>query len=118
MALYCYFKPADDALPSPTGHLLSSVSLVTIRAAKEVVKERAPTPSSKSREAYAQYTPVQQAKIGRYASIHGNLPAVRHLCTLFYISLSVHCFVKSMCETNLHLTVGARKSEREQDQNF
>ena len=30
-----------------------------------------------SRGAYAKYTPSQQAKIGEYASIHGNLAAVR-----------------------------------------
>ena len=31
MALYRYFKPVDDVLPSPTGDLLSSVSLATIK---------------------------------------------------------------------------------------
>ena len=78
MALYCYFKPADDVLPSTTGFLLSSVSPATIRAANKAVKESALTPSSNSRGAYARYTPAQQAKIGEYASIHGNLAAVRH----------------------------------------
>ena len=36
------------------------------------------TPSSKSREAYAKYTHAQQAKVGEYALMHGNLAAVRH----------------------------------------
>ena len=63
MALYCYFKLADDVLPSPTRFLSSSVSLATIRAANETVKGSALTPSSKSRGAYAKYTPAQQAKI-------------------------------------------------------
>ena len=31
MAMYRYFNPADDVLPSPTGHLLSSVILVMIK---------------------------------------------------------------------------------------
>ena len=31
MAMYRYFKPADDVLPSPTGHLLSSVILAMIK---------------------------------------------------------------------------------------
>ena len=31
MALYRYFKPADDVLPSPTGDLSSSVSPATIK---------------------------------------------------------------------------------------
>ena len=78
MALYCYFKPEDNVLPSPTGHISSSVRLATTRAANEAVKESVLTPSSKSRGAYAKYTPAQQTKIGEYASIHGNLAAVRH----------------------------------------
>ena len=78
MALYLYLKPADDNLPSPTGHLSSSVSPVTIKAANEAARESALTPTSKSRGTYAKYTPVQQAMIGEYASIHGNLAAVRY----------------------------------------
>ena len=78
MALYCYFKPADDVLPSPMRHISSSVSTAMVRAANVVVKEGALTPSLKSRGAYAIYTPTQQTKIGEYSLIHGNLAAVRH----------------------------------------
>ena len=77
MALYRYLKPADNNLPSPTGHLSSSVSPVSIKAANEAARESALTPTSKSRGTHAKYTPTQQAMIGEYASIHGNLAAVR-----------------------------------------
>ena len=78
MALHRYFKPSDDLLPSSTGHLSSSVNPVTIKAANEAVREGALTPTSKSRGTYVKYTPVQQAMIGVYASMHGNLAAVCH----------------------------------------
>ena len=78
MALYRYLKPADDNLPSPMGHLSFSMSPATIKAANEAVRESALTPTFKSRGTYAKYTPVQQAMIGEYASMHGNLAAVRH----------------------------------------
>ena len=78
MALYRYFKPADDVLPSPTGHLSSSVSPATIKAANEAVRESGLATSPATRGTYAKYTPEQQAVIGEYASIHGNLAAVRH----------------------------------------
>ena len=58
MALYRYLKPADDNLPSPTGHLSSSVSLATIKAANEAARESALTPTSKLRGTYAKYTPA------------------------------------------------------------
>ena len=77
MALYRYFKPADDVLPSPAGHLARSVSPAAIKAANEAIRESALTPTSKSRGAYTKYTPAQQAMIGEYASVHGNLAAVR-----------------------------------------
>ena len=64
MALYRYLKPADDNLPSPTGHLSSSMSPATIKAANEAVRESALTPSFKSRGTYVKYTPAQQAIIG------------------------------------------------------
>ena len=76
MALHRYFKPSDDLLPS--GHLSSSVSPATIKAANEAVRESALTPTSKSRGTCAKYTPAQQVMIGEYASMHGNLAAVRH----------------------------------------
>ena len=78
MALYRYFKLADNVLPSPIGDDASSVSPATIRAANEAVNESAITPFSKSRGAYAKYTPLQQAKICDFTSVHGNLAAVRH----------------------------------------
>ena len=77
MALHRYFKPSDDLLPSPTGHLSSSVNPDTIKAANEAVRESALTLTLKSRGTYAKYTPAQQAMIGEYASMHGNLAVVR-----------------------------------------
>ena len=78
MALYRYLKPADYNLPSPTGHLSSSMSPATIKAANEAVRESTLTLTFKSRGTYPKYTPTQQAMIGEYASMHGNLVAVRH----------------------------------------
>ena len=77
MVLYHYFKPADNIIPSPTVHLSSSISPATIKTASEAVRESALIPTSKSRGAYAKFTPAQQAKIGKYASMHGDLEAVR-----------------------------------------
>ena len=48
MALHRYFKPPDDLLPSPMGHISSSVNLVTIKAANEAVRESALTSTAKS----------------------------------------------------------------------
>ena len=78
MALHRYFKSSDNLLPSPTGHLSSSVNPATIKAANEAVRESALIPTLKSRGTYAKYIPVQQAMIGEYASMHGNLAAVSH----------------------------------------
>ena len=49
-----------------------------IQAANEDVRESALTPTSRSRGAYAKYTPVQQVMMGECASMHSNQVAVCH----------------------------------------
>ena len=68
----------QDRRLAPTGSLSTSISPAAIKDANEAVKS-AVTPRSKSRGAYAKHTPEQQAAIGKYASMHGNKAAVRHL---------------------------------------
>ena len=77
MALYKYFKPADD-LPDPSGSLSSSVSPATIILANEAVKSDTSGSGSKPRGKYAKLIPEQQAAIGTYASLHCNQAAIHH----------------------------------------
>ena len=67
----------QDRRRPPSGALSSAVSPAAIKDANEAVKS-ALTPPSKSRGAYAKYTPEQQATIGKYASLNDNKAAVRH----------------------------------------
>ena len=77
MALYRYFQPSG-ALPNPSGPLSAYASPAAIKDANEAVRNVSQG-SSKPRGKYAKFTPEQKASIGKYASLHGNQAAFRHL---------------------------------------
>ena len=76
LALYRYFQLLGT-LPNPSGPLSAHVSPAVIKEANEAVRN-ASQASSKPRGKYAKFTPEQKASIGKYASLHGNLMAIRH----------------------------------------
>ena len=75
MALYRYFASVDS-LPSPHRPLSHTLSPATISDVNKAVMDASKTQRSKLREMYAKLTPEQQAKLGKYASMHGNAVAL------------------------------------------
>ena len=63
VALYRYFKMADDVSTLSHGTYFTSFSLATIKVANEAVKKSILTLTLKLKRAYMKYTPMQQAQI-------------------------------------------------------
>ena len=70
-----WFKPVNT-LPQPKGPLCTTISPDNIRNANKEV-HKVGTSSRSFRRAYIKVASKQQAKIVQYASMHGNVAAVR-----------------------------------------
>ena len=82
MSLFKYFKKGNASLLDPTGPLACSVPSSSIASANKEVDRiliaDGPSNTKKPRGEYAKFTPEQKAMIGKRASEHGVVAAVRH----------------------------------------